>query len=502
MDRKGEQKVNRKIKNVVIAGGGTAGWIAAAALAKQMPSVINVTLVESEEIGTVGVGEATIPPMRVFNKLLGIDESQFMAETSATFKLGIQFDNWGKQGDSYIHSFGMTGKESFIAPFHHFWLYGKEQGVAKDFGKYCFELEAAKANKFALSDKSSINYAYHLDSSKYAAYLRKFSEFRGVKRIEGKIAAVNKDPKNGFITSLKLDSGQLVEGDLFIDCTGFRGLLIEQALHTGYEDWSHWLPCDSAIAVQTKSVGEVSPITRSIAHHSGWQWRIPLQHRVGNGIVYCSKYMTDEQAKEYLLSNIEGEVITEPRVIKYRTGRRRKHWNKNCLALGLASGFVEPLESTSIHLIMMGIIRLLRLFPCGEISDSVIDEYNQQATDEIEKIRDFIVLHYHVTQRQDSEFWRHCKSMEVPESLAHRIRLFTDHAHAFQADGELFRVDSWTQVMLGQGIEPKQYHPSVQGMPVMELEKFLSSLEQSISKAVSQLPSHQRFIQQYCSPPN
>ncbi|WJG09541.1 tryptophan halogenase family protein [Aliiglaciecola sp. LCG003] len=491
--------MNKTIKNIVIAGGGSAGWIAAAALAKQMGSVVKVTLVESEEIGTVGVGEATIPPMRVFHKLLGIDEREFMRATSATFKLGIQFENWGQRNDSYIHSFGMTGKESFIAPFHHFWLYAKEQGIAKEFGKYCFELEAAKVDKFATSDNANVNYAYHLDSSRYATFLRDYSESRGVKRIEGKISQVNKDPTSGHISSLELESGELVEGDFFIDCTGFRGLLIEQSLNTGYEDWSHWLPCDRAIAVQTESVAEPRPITRSIAHDSGWQWRIPLQHRVGNGLVYCSQYLTDEEAKNTLLNNIEGKMLTEPRVIKFRTGQRRKHWNKNCLALGLSSGFVEPLESTSIHLIMMGIVRFLRLFPNGEISDSVIDEYNQQAKDEIEKIRDFIILHYHVTQRQDSPFWQYCKNMDIPASLAHRIKLFSEHAHAFQADGELFRVDSWTQVMLGQGIMPKQFHPSVTAMPVGELQRFLQGIENSISKGLEQLPSHSQFIAKYCA---
>lgn len=491
--------MNKTIKHIVIAGGGSAGWITAAALAKQMGPVVKVTLVESEEIGTVGVGEATIPPMRVFHKLLGIDEREFMRATSATFKLGIQFENWGQRDESYIHSFGMTGKESFIAPFHHFWLYAKENGLASEFGNYCFELEAAKLDKFATSEQANVNYAYHLDSSRYATFLRSYSEARGVERVEGKITKVNTQADNGFIASLEMDSGQILEADFFIDCTGFRGLLIEETLHTGYEDWSHWLPCDRAIAVQTESVSEPRPITRAIAHDAGWQWRIPLQHRVGNGLVYCSRYLSDQQAREKLLGNIEGNTITEPRVIQFRTGQRRKHWNKNCLALGLSSGFVEPLESTSIHLIMMGIVRLLKLFPSGEITDSVIDEYNQQAKDEIEKIRDFIILHYHVTQRDDSPFWQYCKSMDIPESLRHRIELFSEHAHAFQADGELFRVDSWTQVMLGQGIMPKQYHPSVTGMPLAELQRFLQNIEQSINKGVERLPSHNQFIRQYCA---
>ncbi len=489
--------MNSSVKHIVIAGGGTAGWIAAAALAKQMPGVVKVTLVESDEIGTVGVGEATIPPMRVFHKLLGIDEREFMAATSATFKLGIQFENWGEVGDNYIHSFGMTGKESFIAPFHHFWLYGKEQGVAKDFGNYCFELQASRADKFATSEQSNINFAYHLDSSRYATFLRRFSEARRVNRIEGKIAQV-KQHENGFISGIVLESGEQIDGDFFIDCTGFRGLLIEQTLKTGYEDWSHWLPCDSAIAVQTESQQPPRPITRAIAHQSGWQWQIPLQHRVGNGLVYCSQFLTDEDAKTQLLQSISGKTLTEPRIIKFRTGRRLKHWNKNCLALGLASGFLEPLESTSIHLIIMGIIRFLKLFPSGQISESLAEEYNQQALDEIEKIRDFIILHYHATERQDSPFWQYCKSMSVPQSLSQRMALFREQAHAFQADGELFRVDSWTQVMLGQRMMPRAYHPSVTGMPVSELAKFLQALEHSVNQAVEQLPQHDAFLRHYC----
>jgi len=488
----------REIKKVVIAGGGTSGWLAAAALSKKLGEVLDVTLVESEAIGTVGVGEATIPPMRTFHKLLGIDEQEFMRATSATFKLGISFENWGKLNDSYIHSFGTTGQECWLGGFQHFWLRGMEKGLSTAFGDYCYELQAAKAGKFATSPSSHINYAYHLDASKYASFLRGFSEKNGLKRIEGKIAGVKQHSDNGFIQALVLESGEIVEGDLFIDCTGFRGLLIEKALHTGYEDWSHWLPCDSAVAVQTESTGPAPPYTRSIASDVGWQWRIPLQHRVGNGLVYCSHYCSDEQATEKLMANVTGKTLTDPRIIKYRTGRRRLGWNKNCIALGLSSGFVEPLESTSIHLFMMGVTRLMHLFPFGGIHRSVIDEYNQQSKVEIEKIRDFIVLHYHATERDDSPFWQHCRSMSIPETLRHRIDLFRETARAFQGEGELFRVDSWTQVMMGQGIIPKHYHHVANMMTDAELQKFLNGIKSSIEKSVSTLPEHQIFVDQYC----
>ncbi|MEH6548807.1 MAG: tryptophan halogenase family protein [Pseudomonadales bacterium] len=492
----------KDIQKVVIAGGGTSGWIAAAGLSKQLGKLLDITLIESDDIGTIGVGEATIPPMRIFHKLLGIDEQEFMRATQATFKLGIDFENWGAKGDQYIHSFGKTGREFFLGEFHDFWLYGKEKGFEAPFGDYCYELQAAKAGKFATSDKSKINYAFHLDATLYAKFLRKFCEGKGVNRVEGKIVNVVKHNDSGYIKSLSLDSGQSIEGDLFIDCTGFRGLLIEEALHTGYEDWSHWLPCDSAVAVQTESTGPAVPYTRSIAHEAGWQWKIPLQHRVGNGLVFCSKYMSDEEAKEKLLANIEGKPITEPRVIKYRTGRRRKNWNKNCIAMGLSSGFVEPLESTSIHLFMMAVTRLMRLFPFGGINQTTIDEYNQQSTVEIEKIRDFIVLHYHATQRDDSPFWRYCKNMDIPDTLAHRIKLFEESGKAYQSDGELFRVDSWVQVMLGQGIMPQQYHHAVRTMSDEDLEQFLNGYRASIMTAVDKLPAHADFLNQYCKAPS
>jgi tryptophan 7-halogenase len=491
---------NNKVQKVVIAGGGTAGWVAAAALSKQLGKLIDVVLVESDQIGTVGVGEATIPPMRVFHSLLGIDEQEFMRATEAVFKLGISFKNWGQIGDHYIHPFGTTGQGSFLADFQHFWLHGKSKGIDAEFGEYSFEIQAAKANKFATSKNSSINYAYHLDATRYAQYLRQFSENLGTTRIEGKIQQVQQHP-DGDIKALLLESGEVVEADLFIDCTGFAGLLIDKTLKTPYEDWSHWLPCNSAIAIQTESVEPAKPYVTCTAHQAGWQWHIPLQHRVGNGNVFCSDFMSDDQAKQHLLDNVKGKVLTEPRVIKYKTGRRTLFWNRNCVALGLSSGFVEPLESTSIYMFMNGIVRLMKMFPFNGVTQQSTDEYNKQSIAELENIRDFIILHYHATSREDSEFWRYCKNMSVPDSLSHRMELFRETGLAFQGERELFRLESWTHVMLGQGIMPKNYHAIFKTMSDEELVSHLTNTRNTIANAVAKLPNHQDFVNQYCKAP-
>jgi tryptophan halogenase len=492
----------KPVKKVVIVGGGTAGWMAAAAISKLIGKHIDVTLIESDAIGTVGVGEATIPTMITLHRLLKIDERDFMKSVQGTFKLGISFENWKNVNENYIHSFGFTGKDCWAAGFQHFWLKGKEQGISSEFGDYCNELQAAKQNKFAVIPQNGLNYAFHMDAGLYANYLRKIAELNNCKRIEGMITKVGTDSKTGNISHVNLESGQTIEGDLFIDCSGFMGLLIDKALHTGYDDWSHYLPCDSAVAVQTQSVAEPIPYTRSIAREAGWQWRIPLQHRVGNGLVFCSKYLSDEQATQTLLSNIEGEPLTKPRIIKFRTGQRHKHWNKNCVALGLAAGFLEPLESTSIHLIQRGIIRLLQLFPTQGISQVDVDEFNAQMTEEFLNVRDFIVLHYHVTERDDTAFWRHCKSMQIPSTLAHRIELFKESGRIFQKDNDVFAENSWSQVMLGQGIMPEQYHPIVNMMTDQELENFLHGIKGAVDNMVDQLPTHQQFIDSYCKAPS
>jgi tryptophan halogenase len=376
-------------------------------------------------------------------------------------------------------------------------LHGKSKGIHAEYGAYSLEIQAAKAGKFAISQKGNIHYAYHLDATRYAQFLRQFSEKLGTKRIEGKIQQVQQHP-DGDIKALVLESGEVVEGDLFIDCTGFTGLLIDKTLKTPYEDWSHWLPCNSAIAVQTESVEPPKPYVTCTAHHAGWQWHIPLQHRVGNGNVFCSDFMSDDQAKEHLLNNVRGKVLTNPRVIKYKTGRRKAFWNRNCVALGLSSGFVEPLESTSIYMFMIGIVRLMKMFPFNGITPFVINEYNHQSIAELENIRDFIILHYHVTSREDSEFWRYCKYMSVPDSLSHRLELFREHGLSYQGERELFRLDSWLHVMLGQGITPRHYHSIFKTMSDGELVTHLTNTRNTIANAVDKLPTHQAFIDQYC----
>ncbi len=491
------QNNSPEIKHVVIAGGGTAGWMAATALSSLLGDKLKVTLIESDDIPVVGVGEATIPPLLTFHRLLKIDEKEFMKATNATFKLGISFSNWRETEHEYFHSFGTTGQDCWAATFHNFWLKGRADGYNADFEDYCLEIKAARKNRFAHTRDNTLNYAYHFDASLYAVFLRKISERKGVTRREGMIERVEQDISNGNIKALHLKDGSTIEGDLFIDCTGFRGLLIEQTLNAGYEDWSHWLPCDKAIAVQTELQGEMLPYTRSTAHESGWRWQIPLQNRMGNGLVYCSKTMTDELAEKTLLEGVEGKLLNKPRIIPFRAGRRRKTWLKNCVAIGLSSGFIEPLESTSIHLIQRSIIRLLQLFPSQGIKAPDVAEFNRQSESETNYIRDFIILHYKVTNRVDSEFWRYCKNMEVPESLQRRVDLFTQCGRVFREDVDLFLENSWVQVMMGQGIVPEQYHPIADAMSPEEQKAFLSGIHNSVQQAVEQLPSHEQFIKQY-----
>jgi tryptophan halogenase len=473
--------------------------MAAALLVRTMGKVVDVTLVESEEIGTVGVGEATIPPLVTYLRLLKMKEQDFMAATQATFKLGISFENWKDVGEKYIHSFGTTGTDHWSAGFQHFWLKDRARGSQAEYGDYCLELVAARESRFAHLPKQGLNYAFHIDATLFAGFLRKYSEELGVRRVEGKIVEVKTHSETGFVESLNLDSGQAIEGDLFIDCTGFRGLLIEETLKTGYEDWAHWLPCDSAVAVQTESTIEAIPYTRAIAHAAGWQWRIPLQNRVGNGLVYCGRYMSDDEARAHLLKNIVGGHLAKPRLLKFKTGRRLKNWNKNVVALGLASGFVEPLESTSIHLIQQGMIRLLHLFPHEGIKQTDIDEYNNQSQVEIEYIRDFIILHYKVTNRRDSPFWNYCRELEVPDTLAHRIQLFRDTGRVFRARADLFQENSWVQVMLGQGIVPEQYHPVADVLSDEELTRFMTDIKTRVQRNVAKLPRHEAYVKQYCN---
>lgn len=492
-------QMNNKKTKVVVAGGGTSGWLTAYSLVTRLGGVLDIELVESEQIGTVGVGEATIPTMRSFHQLMGIDEREFMSATHATFKLGIAFENWGKENDSYIHSFGEIGQRSWMAEFHEFWMQAKSQGVETSLDDYCLELMAAKAGKFATQvGKRPINYAFHLDATAYAKYLREKSERAGVTRTEGKIAKVETDPENGFITTLCLDSGKRVEGDVFIDCTGFRALLIGECLGVEYEDWSHWLAADSALALQTESVEPPKPYTRAIAHKAGWQWRIPLQHRTGNGIVYSQQFLSDDEAEHTLRQNLEGECLTEVRKLRFKTGRRTQAWSKNCIAIGLSSGFLEPLESTSIHLVTTAIFRLMKLFPFSAQCEYQAAQFNKETSKELEAIRDFIILHYHLTARNDSPFWDHYRSMDIPSSLQQRMQIFKQNGYASPDDVGLFRVDSWVQVMMGQGLMPEQNHHAarIQGGDV--LKQQLQALRQQNASLLAQLPDHQAFIEQYC----
>jgi tryptophan 7-halogenase len=487
---------DRAVRRVVIAGGGTAGWIAAAALARLLGPLLDITLIESDEIGTVGVGESTIPTARTFHDLLGIDENAFVRATGSAFKLGILFEDWSRLGDRYFHSFGQIGKPIWMGDFHHFWLQANREGWSGPLGDYCFELKAALAGKFAIpaKGKGQINYAYHLDASLYARFLRGFAEPLGVRRIEGRIEHVEQDGTTGHVTALALGSGERVEGDLFVDCTGFRGLLIEQTLGAGYEDWRHWLPTDSALAVQTDAVAPAVPYTRASAHRAGWQWRIPLQHRVGNGLVYARDHMTDDDARALLEARILGNMRAEPRLIRFQAGRRRKVWDKNVVALGLASGFVEPLESTSIHLIMIAVTRLVQLFPFDGVNDGAARRFNDLSRAEIEKIRDFIILHYHLNQRGDGGFWDSVRAMAIPDSLSERIEAFREGAIAWQASDDLFRVDSWVQVMLGQGLAPLRHHHMGALLPPGEFREAMQALKGNIDRAVAGMPAHQDFL--------
>jgi tryptophan halogenase len=489
--------MNGKTK-VVVAGGGTAGWLTAYSLVTRLGAVLDITLVESDQIGTVGVGEATIPTMRTFHRLVGIDEQEFMAATQATFKLGIQFDNWGAQGDSYFHSFGEIGQRSWMAEFHEFWMEAKAQGFGGSLDDYCLELKAAKANKFAtMAGKKPLNFAYHLNATAYAAYLRKKSEAKGVKRLEGRIEQVQND-EDGNIAALVLDDGNRITGDVFIDCTGFRALLIGEHLKVDFEDWSHWLAADSAFAVQTQAVEPPRTYTRAIAHPAGWQWRIPLQNRVGNGIVYSSQFLSDDEACSTLMGNLQGQALSEPRKLRFTTGRRKKSWHKNCIAIGLSSGFLEPLESTSIHLITTALLRLMKLFPFGGNSSLLAERFNRETQMELETVRDFIILHYKLTQRNDSAFWEHYRSMAIPESLAHRMAIFRENGYAWPDDVALFRVDSWVQVMMGQGLLPEQHHGGSRVIPTEGLKQQMMALKTMIDNSVDLLPEHGDFIQSYC----
>ncbi len=489
-----------RIRRVVIAGGGTAGWLAGAALSHQFRERLDITLVESELIGTVGVGESTVPPIRAFHRFLNIDEQEFLRAVAGTFKLSISFENWRRPGDRYIHPFGITGQSTLVCAFHHFWLDSVRRGIDSELGDYCLETAASLQDRFSLHTQPQVNYAYHLDAGLYARFLRRRAEAHGLRRIEGKIREVRQHPESGDVRALVLEDGQVIEGDLFIDCTGFRGLLIEQTLHTGYEDWNHWLPADRAVAVQTEAIERPVPYTRAIAHEAGWRWHIPLQHRVGCGFVYSSAHLSEDEAQARLLRDVGAPPIRDPWRVPFRTGRRLRAWNRNVVSLGLSSGFIEPLESTSLHLTMTAIVRLIELFPFDGIPDSLVDLYNQVSRQEMEHVRDFIILHYHANQREEP-MWRACRDMVLPDSLAIRLDAWRERAHAWQGANELFRVDSWTHVLLGQGMRPQQHHPLASALSDGDMQRLLDGLRKPIGQTVLQMPPQQAFIDHYCKAP-
>jgi tryptophan halogenase len=491
---------------VVIVGGGTSGWMTAAALARVLQGRYPITLVESDDIGTIGVGEATIPMIQLFNRLLDLDEDEFMRKTQGSFKLGIEFVNWGRLGDRYIHGFGVVGQENATVDFHQYWLKMHLAGKAKPLEAYSINTAACHANKFIRpqldmpnSPLSQIAYAFHFDASLYAKFLRGFAEQRGVKRIEGRIAQVETREGDGHVSAVRLQSGQRVEGDFFIDCSGFRALLIQETLDTGFDDWSHWLPCDRAVAVPCVSVPDLTPYTRSTARQSGWQWRIPLQHRIGNGHVFSSKHISEDEATAVLMSNLDGAPLADPRTIRFLTGKRKKTWNKNVLAIGLAGGFIEPLESTAIHLVQMGIAHLLTMFPAAGFADADRDQYNRIMSQEYEWVRDFIILHYKATERTDSPFWNYCRTMEIPATLQQRMELFRTHGRVYREGNELFTKLSWLQVMNGQRVAPQSYHPLADLRSEQEIADYLDEVSGVIAACVSAMPTHMRFIADHCA---
>ena len=499
------QQAQDAIRSIVIVGGGTAGWRAAAALSKVKPAGCTIRLVESEEIGTVGVGEATIPSIKLFNQTVGIDEADFLRHTQGTYKLGIEFVDWGGLGQSYFHGFGTIGQDMGAVGFHHYWLKMAGLGRAAPLADYSINSAAPKHNKFMParadmpnSPMADISHAYHFDASLYARYLRRFSQAHGVERIEGKVEQVKLRAHDGFIESVVLMNGAVVEGDLFIDCSGFRGLLIEQALHAGYEDWRHWLPCDRALAVPCASNGPLLPYTRSSATSAGWRWRIPLQHRTGNGHVYASDYMSDDEACANLLANLDGDALADPKPLAFVTGRRKKQWHRNCVAVGLSSGFMEPLESTSIHLIQSAIARLVQLFPTRAFRQADIDEYNRKSEFEVELIRDFLILHYRQTARDDSPFWNYCRSMELPETLRRKIALFEGDGRIFRENSEMFSEASWFQVMVGQGLWPQGYHALADAHDEAKIAAHLEQIRAVIARCVEMMPTHEQYIAATC----
>jgi tryptophan 7-halogenase len=497
---------DHRIRKIVIVGGGTAGWMTAAAMAKLLGrDFADITLVESDDIGIVGVGEATIPQIGIYNRMLGLDEDEFVRKTQGSFKLGIQFVDWGRKGHTYFHPFGPFGVDMEGVSFHAYWQRLHLAGDPHRLEDYSLQAVAAAENRFmraidaGRSPLSRIAYAFHFDAGLYARFLRGFAEERGVVRREGKIVDVEQRAEDGFIQAVKLESGERIEGELFIDCSGFRGLLIEQTLKTGYEDWTRWLPCDRAAAVPCESVPDFTPYTRSTARDAGWQWRIPLQHRTGNGYVYSSDHISDDQAAETLLANLDGKPLADPRFLRFVTGRRKQAWVKNVVAIGLASGFIEPLESTSIHLIQSGVAKLMQMFPDKRFEPADRERFNRMTQVETEQVRDFIILHYHLTERDDTPFWDRCRTMDVPDSLKEKYRLFEGYGRIFRENDELFNDTSWMAVMVGQGLKARGYDPVADVLDLDETRARLAEIRRVMRTSADYMPLQTEFIRNNCA---
>jgi tryptophan halogenase len=497
------------IERIVILGGGTAGWMAAAALARALTkSGASICVVESDEIGTIGVGEASVPGLQAFNAFLGLDQREFMRSCQATFKLGIEFVDWGALGRRYMHSFTGYGLAAGSRQFHRLFqrhaLARESRGEATSFDDYNLGAMAGRSRRFSLPTDAAppraglLNYAFHFDAALYARHLRNFAEQRGVQRQEGKVVSARQNPESGFIEDVTLADGRCIAGEFFIDCSGFKGVLIEGVLRSGYEEWSRWLPCDRAIALQSSNEEPPAPFTRSTAQSAGWVWRIPLQHRVGNGYVYSSSHLDDDAAEQQLRLRLQDNALSEPRRIRFVTGKRRRIWDKNCLSLGLAAGFLEPLESTSIHLIQTALLRLISLFPDRRFERAEIDTFNRQTDEEYCDIRDFIITHYKLTSRQDSEFWRQCGAMEVPERVGHILEFFAATGRLTTRPEQLFTTQSWLAILYGQGNLPRGYDPLLAPMPESDLEREMTHVHEQLRHAVHSMPDHAQFVSHYC----
>ncbi|HET8897543.1 MAG TPA: tryptophan halogenase family protein [Rhodanobacteraceae bacterium] len=492
------------IRQVVIVGGGTAGWMTAALLAKAMGDRVAIRLIESSEIGIVGVGEATIPQIRHVGRFLGVDEDEILRESFGTIKLAVQFNDWWRLGHSYFHAFSDIGLPLGLVAFQHYWLRSRRRDPsAPDLWAYSVDAMAAAQNRFSRlenlgsSPLTGVRYAYHFDAARFGQLLRRQAEKHGARRTEGKVVGVELGADHGFIESVRLASGEVVSGDLFIDCSGFRGLLIEEALKTGYDSWQHWLPCDRAVVVASEHGERVRPYTQASAQAAGWQWRIPLQHLASNGHVYCSRHVSDDEATATLLSGLEGKRLGDVRQLRFHTGIRKQVWNRNCVSLGLASGFIEPLESTSIHLMQSAVSRLLTMFPDRHCDPALVAEFNRQTRAEYEQTRDFIAFHYQANERGDTAFWRDCAAMALPDGLVERIELFRQSGHVFRQGEELFTEVGWLQVLIGQGVVPRRYHPLADALPAAELEAFLADIRTLVQRAVASMPEHVRYVAEH-----